>query len=217
MSKDMTTFQCFKRVQAFKIHDIARSTDGGAATLYATPGVSTGSGGAMGVSAEYMAKHKPVPGGYYVRYADGYESYSPAKAFEEGYRPLDAIEASMQVQELSTARVRMEDLDAAIASEHYFTAAEGALGAYKANDDKHQGTPPNPLNAAALPLLTFCVLVLHNGFTVTGESACVSHRNFDREVGRRIAREKAIEKLWPLLGFQLKCDLYRIRGNHEPA
>lgn len=37
------------------------------------------------VSGEFMAKHKPVAGGYFVVYADGYESFSPAKAFEEGY------------------------------------------------------------------------------------------------------------------------------------
>lgn len=37
------------------------------------------------VSAEFMAKHKPEVGGYFVHYADGYESFSPAKAFEEGY------------------------------------------------------------------------------------------------------------------------------------
>ena len=27
----------------------------------------------------------PVIGDYFVRYADGYESWSPRKAFEEGY------------------------------------------------------------------------------------------------------------------------------------
>lgn len=37
------------------------------------------------VAAEYVEKHKPTVGGYYVRYADGYESYSPAEAFEGGY------------------------------------------------------------------------------------------------------------------------------------
>lgn len=37
------------------------------------------------VSAEYLAKHKPVVGGYFVVYVDGYESFSPATAFEEGY------------------------------------------------------------------------------------------------------------------------------------
>ena len=44
--------------------------------------------GAFGVSKEYLEKHKPKPGGYYVVYADGYESFSPAKAFEEGYTAI---------------------------------------------------------------------------------------------------------------------------------
>lgn len=38
------------------------------------------------VYKEYMEKHKPQKGGYYVMYDDGYESWSPAKAFEEGYK-----------------------------------------------------------------------------------------------------------------------------------
>jgi hypothetical protein len=59
-----------------------------------------------------------------------------------------------------------------------------------------------------LSLLTFCVLVLKNGFTVTGESACASPENFDAEVGRKIARQNAVSKMWPLLGFQLKQRLY---------
>jgi len=37
------------------------------------------------VSAEFLAKHKPEVGGYWVQYADGYQSFSPAAAFEEGY------------------------------------------------------------------------------------------------------------------------------------
>lgn len=46
------------------------------------------------VSAEYVGKHKPLVGGYYVKYADGYESWSPADVFEGGYKltPL-AVEA----------------------------------------------------------------------------------------------------------------------------
>ena len=60
-----------------------------------------------------------------------------------------------------------------------------------------------------LRLLTFCVLVLKNGFTVTGESACASPENFDAEVGRKIARQKAIDQLWPMLGFRLRDELTR--------
>lgn len=54
-----------------------------------------------------------------------------------------------------------------------------------------------------LERLTICVLVLKNGITVTGQSACVSPENFDAEIGRKIARKNAVEQLWPLLGFRL--------------
>lgn len=53
-------------------------------------------------------------------------------------------------------------------------------------------------------MLTVCCLTLRNGFTVTGESACASPENFDSALGQKIARQKAIEKLWPLLGFRLR-------------
>ena len=56
----------------------------------------------------------------------------------------------------------------------------------------------------SLELLTFCVLVLRNGFTVTGESACASPENFDDEIGRKIARQNAVQKIWPLMGYALK-------------
>ena len=105
-------------------------------------------------------------------------------------------------------RVTPADIEAAIVSEHYFTAADGAVGAYHSHNGVHQGTPPNDLNAAALPLLTFCVLVLKNGFTVTGESACASPENFDAEIGRKIARENAVNKVWMLEGYLLKQELH---------
>jgi hypothetical protein len=53
------------------------------------------------------------------------------------------------------------------------------------------------------------VLVLRNGFTVTGESACASPENFDAEIGRKIARQNAVAKVWPLLGFRLRDSLAR--------
>src|SRR5574337_286046 len=97
-----------------------------------------------------------------------------------------------------------DDIEAEIASEHYFTADDGAQGAFnKVNRDF--GGIPTP---ASLALLTFCVLVLRNGFTVTGESACASPENFDAEIGRRIARKNAIDRMWPLLGFRLKDRLH---------
>ena len=66
---------------------------------------------------------------------------------------------------------------------------------------------PSAVYESSLSRLTFCVLVLKNGFTVTGESACASPENFDAEIGRKIARENAINKVWPLMGYELKTKL----------
>ena len=59
-----------------------------------------------------------------------------------------------------------------------------------------------------LETLTFCVLILKNGFTVTGESACASPDNFDAEIGKKIAYQNAREKIWMLEGYLLKQKLY---------
>ena len=56
--------------------------------------------------------------------------------------------------------------------------------------------------------LTVCVLTLKNGFTVTGESACASPENFNRELGERIACDNAKDKIWALEGYLLKQRLY---------
>ena len=52
--------------------------------------------------------------------------------------------------------------------------------------------------------LTVCCLTLANGFTVTGESACASPENFDTDLGRRIARDNAKQKIWALEGYALR-------------
>ena len=76
-------------------------------------------------------------------------------------------------------------------------------GVVHAVNDAFQGAP----QFQALDLLTFCVLVLRNGFTVTGESYCADAENFDAELGRKIARQNAISKVWPLMGYALKEQL----------
>lgn len=111
----------------------------------------------------------------------------------------EAIEAEIQAKGLTAPRVTPADLAANIVSEHYFTAADGVDGA-----EINGGNPDGAVSPLSLHLLTFCVLVLRNGFTVTGESACASPENFDAEMGRKIARENAINKLWPLMGYALK-------------
>lgn len=58
--------------------------------------------------------------------------------------------------------------------------------------------------------LTICVLTLTNGNTVTGESACASPANYNKEIGERLSRDNATKKIWPLLGFSLKEKLHLI-------
>ena len=112
-----------------------------------------------------------------------------------------AVEQEIQDKGLTAPRVTLADIEANITSAFYFTAAEGVYGA--------SGHRPNSVRAGtALRLLTFCVLVLRNGFTVTGESACVSPENFDAELGRKIARQNAIAKVWPLMGYALRERLF---------
>lgn len=69
--------------------------------------------------------------------------------------------------------------------------------------------PEEGSNHPSLDLLTICILVLDNGFTVTGESAVVSAANFDAQKGRDIAYEKAIDKLWALEGYLMRDRLFR--------
>ena len=56
---------------------------------------------------------------------------------------------------------------------------------------------------------TICMLTLYNGFTVRGESSCVCRENFDTALGQKYAREDAVKKVWPLLGFRLADKLAR--------
>ncbi|MCG9111150.1 Gp49 family protein, partial [Laribacter hongkongensis] len=105
----------------------------------------------------------------------------------------EGIEQAIQATGKTAPRITPADIEANIASEHYFTAGDGFVGALSVSDEfnakpesERAITPPEPLE-----LLTFCVLVLRNGFTVTGESACASPENFDSGIGRKIARQNA--------------------------
>ena len=116
-----------------------------------------------------------------------------------------ALEAEIKSKGLTAPRITPADIEANIASEYFFTAEEGAQGAL-ANSDPELGA-----EFPQLQLLTLCVLVLKNGFTVTGESACASPENFDADLGRKIARENAVNKIWPLMGYELKTRLAAIK------
>lgn len=75
-------YRCHKEVEALKIRNITvQDTDNGTVAIL-TP---EGDYPAFEVSWEFINKHKPEAGMYYVRYTDGYESASPSAAFEGGY------------------------------------------------------------------------------------------------------------------------------------
>lgn len=118
-------------------------------------------------------------------------------------------EAAIMAAGKTAPRVTPVDIDAQIVSEHYFTARDGVVGveldAGLIDEASETFTPES------LGLLTFCVLVLRNGFTVTGESACASPENFDAEIGRQIAKRNAREKIWALEGYLLKQRLSESR------
>jgi hypothetical protein len=196
-SREMPQYQSHKKVWALKIKAVELRPANGHIihpedAVYYAP---------FEVSDDYVQKHNPQAGGYYVVYEDGYKSYSPAAAFESGYTAIEArnkgadqsTEAAIVAAGANVApRITPVDIEANIACEYFFTA-----------DKALQQCPIHQ----SLGLLTFCVLVLKNGFTVTGESACASPENFNEAIGRRIARENAIAKVWPLMGYALRSKL----------
>lgn len=64
------------------------------------------------------------------------------------------------------------------------------------------------INPKLAPTLTICVLLLKNGFSLRGESACADPRMFDEAKGREFARRDAIQKAWPLEGYLLRQRLH---------
>ena len=110
------------------------------------------------------------------------------------------IEKEIVEKGKTAPRVTPQYIESIILEEHFFTAYDGIRAANMGVGDAwtaHKSTD----------LLTFCVLVLKNGFTVTGESACASPENFDAEIGRKIARQNAVNKIWMLEGYLLKINL----------
>lgn len=102
-----------------------------------------------------------------------------------------AIERQLQNKGLNAPRLTPEHIDSVIVGEYF-------LGRMPAS-------PSHP----AVDCLTVCVLVLKNGFTVTGESACASPENFDAKIGRDIARANARNKVWQLEGYLLREKLHQ--------
>lgn len=105
---------------------------------------------------------------------------------------LQATEAECAANAVAP-RVALADIEAAIAARYDLTA-DKALG-----DDVPK--------MDSLKLLSICILVMSNGFTIIGKSAPASAANFNAELGRKLAYEDAIRQLWPLMGYALRDKL----------
>lgn len=103
--------------------------------------------------------------------------------------------------------IKPEDIEAYVKSEHYFNAHD----AVSLNKNGERIAAPEELT-----LLTFCVVVLKNGFTLTGISACADPRKYNKEIGEKVARADALNKAWPLMGYVLRSQLAGMSGLLEP-
>jgi hypothetical protein len=118
-----------------------------------------------------------------------------------------SIEQEIQAKGLTAPRITPADIEANIASEHYFTAADGWRGR-RLERPIAEIVVPLPTGLEPLALLTFCVLVLRNGHRIVGvNEGPVCAENFDAELGRTLARQKAIDQIWPLMGYALRSKL----------
>lgn len=94
-----------------------------------------------------------------------------------------SAESEIKAKGLTAPRVKPEDLDANVASVQYHVFENSQL--------------------------TVCCITMLNGFTVTGTSACADPKNFDKELGEKIAFAAAKNQMWPLLGYLLKEHLFK--------
>lgn len=77
-------YRCHKVVSAMKVKAVVPDGKGGAMLVPVRPDLPQ-----VHVDPEYAKKHRPQPGGYFVAYDDRYQSFSPERAFEAGYRPIE--------------------------------------------------------------------------------------------------------------------------------
>lgn len=98
-------------------------------------------------------------------------------------------EMSMAGAKSPATRVSLDDIRDNIAAE-YFVMGDKAVAGCPAHE--------------SLSVLTICILVLRNGFTIIGKSAPADAANFNPELGLKFAREDAIRQAWPLMGYVLR-------------
>lgn len=92
-------------------------------------------------------------------------------------------------------RVSLSDMEGKIARQYFINMGQAV---------RSVGSPVDECGKDPLDILTVCILVMQNGFTIIGKSAPASPENFDPGKGERFAYEDAIKQLWPLEGYALR-------------
>ena len=93
----------------------------------------------------------------------------------------------MNIYDKNLPIIPHEEVLSYIAEEHYYTLDKAVDSGFN-----------------RLRLTTVCVLILKNGFVLIGTSATNNADKFDFELGKKYAKEKAINELWGMLAFQLR-------------
>lgn len=120
----------------------------------------------------------------------------------------DSLERGIQAKASAAPRVTTADIEAEIASESYFTAAEGVRGASAGKPGESLLPEYVTYKGSPLSLLTICVLMLHNGTKVVGiNHGAIDPAQHSAKRGREEARKDAVDKCWELLGFRLRDKL----------
>lgn len=128
------------------------------------------------------------------------------RAYKKGRAIVTVTENELiaHATERKAPRVTLEQLKANIMSIHYINAYEAASAAgHPVSDD--------------LKYLTLCILVLANGFTVTGQSACADPAMFSKAIGEKLAYADAENKVWALMGYALKEKIAMVAAGIPPS
>lgn len=105
-------------------------------------------------------------------------------------------------------RVKLSDIEASMDHVLYATADKLLPEVTEAGSGEDRAYLP-------LRLLTLCIVVMTNGFTIIGKSAPASAANFDAELGKKLAYEDAVRQIWPLMGFALRDRLHHAQNEAD--
>lgn len=113
------------------------------------------------------------------------------------------VENEIKAKGLTAPRVTPGDIESATTHVYYLNAGRAVHAVEVAGHDPRERFMPRATPESLL-LLTLAIVVLRNGFTVVGKSACASRENYNEELGQKIALDDAKRQMWPLLGYALR-------------